>query len=723
MEFLSYLLKVSCCLTLFFAFYLLILRKLTFFKFNRFYLLVALLLSFVIPQLQFTIEREVVETVTAITPAVEINNDVVKEEIVPIYRYNSLPATSFNWYGLLFYGYGLVAFSMLLIAAFRLSKLLIYTGGNKQKINGLNVIVKNEGFTNCSFFNYVFIAKDKLSETELKVLVQHEMVHAQQLHSVDKLMMIVAKALLWFNPIIYLYDKALEDMHEYEADEVSSTNVGVTLYANLLLKLTIAKSNQLPIHHFVKSPIKKRIQMLFNHKSKNMKKLIYLLALPIGLGLIWGFTVDVVQVSVTSSTIVQDGPFIQRVNVPTNNGFKSEHITVNTVNGKPISLKTMYNHEKYQKPSIWVFVNDKLYSEAEALKFDKKFIQNLSENRGYAAAMDYDLPALNNEKYGYIFWFGNEPKLSVYTAKNRAYYKKYNGTTISGQIVDFSFNSNKLLDGFLVKTTNGETVKANVEIKFTKRIRAMIAKGDQVAIKIYNAGYWKDSEYPVLTSYKLMKDGKLLFDRWPKSANAATKVGDGSNFETQEAPKLLSSSKIRVDIKNGLTYVKMAKMQVYGGVLIADELTFDQQNKTIITTKASFSDKNGKVISGDAITFDYGRGTYIVKAPSGIINPTNKKTALVNVDPIEYTATDSVRKNKLTGEMFLYGNAAVSTNNMVYKGDKIVYDSKQQTLKVRDKANLYNKVTKTQTTADSLDMNLKTGKGIFSGVVIQNYKD
>lgn len=292
MEFLSYLLKVSCCLTLFFTFYLLILRKLTFFKFNRFYLLAALVLSLVIPQLQFTIEREVVETATAIAPGVEINNEVVIEEIIPISSSKSLPATSFNWDKLWYYGYGLVAFAMLLIAMFRLSKLLIYTHGNRQKINGLNMIVKNDGFTNCSFFNYVFIAKDKLSETELKVLIQHEMVHAQQLHSVDKLMMIVAKALLWFNPIIYLYDKALEDLHEYEADEVSSTNVGVTLYANLLLKLAIAKSNQFPIHHFVKSPIKKRVKMLFNHKSKNMKKFVYLLAVPLIMCLLWSFTID-----------------------------------------------------------------------------------------------------------------------------------------------------------------------------------------------------------------------------------------------------------------------------------------------------------------------------------------------------------------------------------------------------------------------------------------------
>ena len=54
-----YLLKVSACTVLFFAVYLLVLKKLTFFKFNRFYLLGSLFLSFIIPALQFEVKREV----------------------------------------------------------------------------------------------------------------------------------------------------------------------------------------------------------------------------------------------------------------------------------------------------------------------------------------------------------------------------------------------------------------------------------------------------------------------------------------------------------------------------------------------------------------------------------------------------------------------------------------------------------------------------------------
>jgi N-acetylmuramoyl-L-alanine amidase/lipopolysaccharide export system protein LptA len=60
--------------------------------------------------------------------------------------------------------------------------------------------------------------------------------------------------------------------------------------------LAVEKGQVPLVHNFVKSPIKARIKMLFNDKSKNMKKLIYMLALPIGMMLIWGFTIDIIDV-------------------------------------------------------------------------------------------------------------------------------------------------------------------------------------------------------------------------------------------------------------------------------------------------------------------------------------------------------------------------------------------------------------------------------------------
>ncbi|MGF1925725.1 MAG: M56 family metallopeptidase, partial [Bacteroidia bacterium] len=272
MELFNYLLKVSACSALFFAFYLLVLRRLTFFKFNRFYLLGSLLVSFVIPALQFTIEREVVPSTIA-AQTTDMSVSAIDDHLLTSVSVDSIQVESngsFNWLDVLPMIYGTIVLGLLMIAAWRLFQLLKHTKVPVKEINGLKLVAKGTGFTNCSFFNYVFIDENSLTSAELSVLLAHEEVHAIQYHSVDKLLLMIAKAFLWFNPIVYLYDKELEQVHEYEADELTSRNIGTETYATLLLNLAVSKSQNPLLHNFVKSPIKQRIKMLFNSKSKNM---------------------------------------------------------------------------------------------------------------------------------------------------------------------------------------------------------------------------------------------------------------------------------------------------------------------------------------------------------------------------------------------------------------------------------------------------------------------
>ncbi|MDQ8053048.1 MAG: M56/M15 family metallopeptidase [Pedobacter sp.] len=299
MEFVNYLLKVAACSALFFACYFLILRKLTFFKLNRFYLLITLILSCLIPAIDVTLERSIPPPPVDIeTPLVEptslVNSDVLPTGQLLQAREMVAP---FDWYALLPTAYMAVAGILLLVSCWKLFQLIRHVKNTKMSVNGLKLISKRDGFTNCSFFNYVFIDDETLSDEELHILLGHEQIHARQYHSIDKLIMVVAKAFLWFNPFVYWYEKALEQVHEYEADEATSRSCGTKSYASLLLKLAVSSSELHLVHNFVKSPVKERIKMLFAHKSRAMKKLSYLLILPIGLCLIWGFTIKYIDVS------------------------------------------------------------------------------------------------------------------------------------------------------------------------------------------------------------------------------------------------------------------------------------------------------------------------------------------------------------------------------------------------------------------------------------------
>lgn len=313
MELLSYLLKVSACTVLFFGFYLLVLQKLTFFRINRFYLLITLLLSFIIPALQFNVERmaKLNQTVSPVTSEVQQYSPGQAQLIQVI----QTPAANqeIDWVAIISCVYLGIGAILLSFSIWQLCRLIMHTRSYSRHENGLILVSKIEGFTNCSFFNYVFINENNLSEQDLAVLLKHEEVHAKQYHSIDKIILMICKAILWFNPVIYFFDKALEQTHEYEADEATSSNFGTDAYAKLLLKLAITKSEMPLIHNFVKSPIKNRIKMLFNSKSTKMKKLSYLFALPIAICMVWLFSIQIVYAMPKIKSVLS----LQQIEKPT----------------------------------------------------------------------------------------------------------------------------------------------------------------------------------------------------------------------------------------------------------------------------------------------------------------------------------------------------------------------------------------------------------------------
>lgn len=368
MELLIYLFKVSICMALFFGFYLLAPRKLTFFKLNRFYLLGGLLLSFSIPASHFTIEKERPQQLMAeVLPIAEVAQSLQTGEM-PIITNAVTIEKSFNWYLLLPYLYGVVVICLLMVTAWKLIQLFRYTRTKAANINGLKLVPKSVGFTNCSFFNYVFIDDKNLNEAELEVLLRHEEVHAKQLHSVDKILMMIAKAVLWFNPIIYLYDKALEEAHEYEADDTTSKNFGAAPYAALLLKLAVSKNEMPLVHNFVKSPVKQRIKMLFVGKSTSLKKLVYLLVMPIGLVLIWGFTINVVEVAPKSTSHAPSLSSVDSLNVFKNAvkyGKRTAFLTPKIISSESIFMDASGDINHYKGAKIRLF--DGLLSADDAI--------------------------------------------------------------------------------------------------------------------------------------------------------------------------------------------------------------------------------------------------------------------------------------------------------------------------------------------------------------------
>ena len=78
---------------------------------------------------------------------------------------------------------------------------------------------------------------------ELEKICIHESIHAKQYHTLDILIVELVSILFWFNPLITVLKKHLQEVHEYLADEriINSTDMKKSYY-HLLLKQKTAEN-------------------------------------------------------------------------------------------------------------------------------------------------------------------------------------------------------------------------------------------------------------------------------------------------------------------------------------------------------------------------------------------------------------------------------------------------------------------------------------------------
>ncbi|MVN20031.1 TonB family protein [Mucilaginibacter arboris] len=255
-----YLILANLYLALFYGFYLLLLRKETYFMLNRIYLVSAALLSFFIPMMQaewvknLFITQKVQQTIYYIDPG---------------FVYRVSPATESGFTISQFFSVVYWAVAMLLLARlfYRFVKLKRYMQSEE----------------NGSAFS--FFGKIKVDENlpQKDVILQHERVHAIQFHSADVLLFEVLAILNWFNPVIYFYRKAIKYIHEFIADRNAlSFGVDKSDYALLLLSQTMnVQPNTLTNSFFNHSLLKQRIMMLHKNPSRRSALLKYGLSAPL----------------------------------------------------------------------------------------------------------------------------------------------------------------------------------------------------------------------------------------------------------------------------------------------------------------------------------------------------------------------------------------------------------------------------------------------------------
>lgn len=255
-----YLILANLYLALFYGFYLLFLRKETYFILNRVYLVSAAILSFFIPMMQsewvknLFITQKVQRTIYYIDPGF-------------IYQVSPQADNGFTMAQFFTAVYWAVAMLLLARLFYRFFKLRKY-------------IRANETGNAFSFFGKISV-DENLPQKD--VIYQHEMIHAGHLHSADVLLFEALTILNWFNPVIYFYRKSIKHNHEFIADR-NAINFGMDKsdYALLLLSQTMnVQPNHLVNSFFNQSLLKQRIMMLQKNPSKRSALLKYGLSAPL----------------------------------------------------------------------------------------------------------------------------------------------------------------------------------------------------------------------------------------------------------------------------------------------------------------------------------------------------------------------------------------------------------------------------------------------------------
>lgn len=285
---LAYVIKSVIFLSIMYIPYMLLLRKESFFRFNRLMLICIMVLSLVLPLCNF-------HALSFGSNPINQQLNAVIEVGVPIASRSSLTLEGvshpvgntvmvINWWSLISIIYIIGMVITLLIKTVQLTLLyrnilrgVLWT----EKKDGITLYCHANNIAPFSWFNIIAISEDDYNNNAMEIL-RHEMGHISNMHSLDILLVNVLEVVQWCNPLSWILANSLRDVHEYEADDaVLRSGVNAHQYQSLLIKKAVGSSSYAFANSFNHSLLKKRITMMLQKKSNPWMRSKALYILPV----------------------------------------------------------------------------------------------------------------------------------------------------------------------------------------------------------------------------------------------------------------------------------------------------------------------------------------------------------------------------------------------------------------------------------------------------------
>ena len=252
----TYIIKAILFSALLLLIYRLYLEKEKMHRFNRFYLLLSITAPFLIPliaipAISFIPQIAGPVNLPGVSPAGPILTDNLLSDHIIAGGNNpggsevrsavsqALPAAAeYNlWISLLFIGYLIVSLTLL----YRFTRNILsiyYIVTNNKSLPYLNasLILTKDCRLPHSFLKYIFVNQEDFENGAIeKEILNHELIHVRQKHSLDILLVEFLMIFAWINPLLFFCRKAIRLNHEYLADQAVVEKYSDTKSYQLLL--------------------------------------------------------------------------------------------------------------------------------------------------------------------------------------------------------------------------------------------------------------------------------------------------------------------------------------------------------------------------------------------------------------------------------------------------------------------------------------------------------
>lgn len=298
----NYLLESGISLSLFALVYILFLRRETFFHVNRWFLLVSISFSAILPfiHIPFYAPQAIMLQEVTVTPYINLLSSVT------VYGASlSKGAEQFVLnYNLLGYLYLLGVAGFLGLLFLRIFQIIRLIAQNRVVKEGkINLVILDRELSPFSFLNYIFVSKSLQNTKGWEKMLEHEKQHIQQGHTIDVLVLEFIAVFQWFNPFFWMFRRALRENHEFLADQaVISHGTAPSWYKQILINQYVGDQFVLA-NNFNYSLIKNRIKMISKIKSRKIANIKILIGIVLAVSLVAVFACEQKQSGKAETTI------------------------------------------------------------------------------------------------------------------------------------------------------------------------------------------------------------------------------------------------------------------------------------------------------------------------------------------------------------------------------------------------------------------------------------